>query len=159
MRVLSVLFIAFSLVPGRVPAHFAVVQSLGCIQLFATPWTASCWASLSFTISWSFLRLMSIESMLPSNHLVLCHSLLLLPFVEIKNWWLNERGFLSFGPFPNYLFCLCQTLVSLNLPWFTALLHFGCNFQQDPVLSMLHFRMYTGNQHTYFRTSLMRMTR
>ena len=129
MRVLSVLFIAFSLVPGRVLAHFAVVQSLSCIQLFATPWTASCWASLSFTTSWSLLGLMSIESMLPSNHFILCHPLLRLPFVEIKNWWLGELGFLSFGPFLSYLFCLCQTPVSLNLPWFTALLHFGCNFQ------------------------------
>ena len=56
----------------------AVVQSLSRIQLFVTPWTAARQASLSFTISWSLLRLMSIESVMPSNHLILCHPLLLL---------------------------------------------------------------------------------
>ena len=49
-----------------------------CICLLMTPWTAACRASLSFTISWSLLWLESIESMMPSNHLILCHSLLLL---------------------------------------------------------------------------------
>ena len=48
------------------------------IQLFVTPWTAGCQASLSFTISWSLLKLMSIESVMLSNHLILCHFLLLL---------------------------------------------------------------------------------
>ena len=48
---------------------------------FATPWTAACQASLSFTISWSLLKLMSFESVMPSNHLILCHPLLLLPSI------------------------------------------------------------------------------
>ena len=48
-------------------------------QLFATPWTAACQASLSFTISLSLLKLMSIESVMPSSHLILCYPLLLLP--------------------------------------------------------------------------------
>ena len=52
---------------------FVVVQSLSCVQLFATPWTAACQASLSFTISLSLLKLMPIDSMMPSNHLILCH--------------------------------------------------------------------------------------
>ena len=52
-----------------------------CPKLFATPWTAACQASRSFTISQSLLRLMSIESIMPSNHLILCHLLLLLPSV------------------------------------------------------------------------------
>ena len=47
------------------------VQSLSCVQLFATPWTAACQASLSFTISQDLLKLMSIESVMPSNHLIL----------------------------------------------------------------------------------------
>ena len=55
----------------------AVVQSLSCVQLFATPWTAACQASPSFTISLSLLKLMSIELMRLSNGLFLCHSLLL----------------------------------------------------------------------------------
>ena len=58
-----------------------VVQSLSCVWLFATPWTAACQASLSFTISRSLLKLMSIESMVPSNHLILCRPLLLLPSI------------------------------------------------------------------------------
>ena len=61
--------------------QFSSVQSLSCVQLFATLWTAACQASLSITNSWSLLKLMSIESLMPSNHLILCHSLLLLPSV------------------------------------------------------------------------------
>ena len=57
---------------------FVVVESISCVQLFVTPWTAARQASLSFTISWSLLKLMSIESVMPSNHLILCHPLLLL---------------------------------------------------------------------------------
>ena len=54
------------------------VQSLSCVQFFVTPWTAVCQASLSITNSQSLLKFMSIESMMPSNHLILCHPLLLL---------------------------------------------------------------------------------
>ena len=57
------------------------VQSLSCVRLFATPWTAACQAFLSITNSWSLLKLMSIESVMPSNHLILCHPLLLLPSI------------------------------------------------------------------------------
>ena len=55
------------------------VQSLSRVQLFATPWIAAPQASLSITNSWSSLKLMSIESVMPSSHLILCHPLLLLP--------------------------------------------------------------------------------
>ena len=61
------------------------VQSLSRVQLFATPWIATRQASLSFTIFWSLLKLMSIESVMLSNHLVLCHTLLLLPSVSQKS--------------------------------------------------------------------------
>ena len=54
------------------------VQSLSHVRLFATPWTAVCQASLSITNSWRLLKLLSIESVMPSNHLILCHPLLLL---------------------------------------------------------------------------------
>ena len=57
------------------------VQSLSHVQLFATPWTAACQASLSITNAQSLLKLMSIESVMPSNHLILCCPLLLLPSV------------------------------------------------------------------------------
>ena len=56
-----------------------VVQLLNCIQLFVTPWTAAGQASLSLTISWSLLKLMSIESVMLGNHLILCCPLLLCP--------------------------------------------------------------------------------
>ena len=59
----------------------AVVQLKSCVQLFTTPWTAGCQASLSFTVSQSLLELMSIKSVMPSNHLILCHPLLLLPSI------------------------------------------------------------------------------
>ena len=58
-----------------------VVQLFSHVQLFATSWTAACHVSLSFTISWSLLKLMSIKSVMPSNHLILCHPLLLLPSI------------------------------------------------------------------------------
>ena len=54
---------------------------LSNIQLFAAPWTAACQASLSITNSWSLLKLMPIEAMMPSNHLILCCPLLLLPSI------------------------------------------------------------------------------
>ena len=58
--------------------QFCSVQSLSRVQLFATLWTAVRQASLSITNSWSLLKLISIESVMPSNHLILCHPLLLL---------------------------------------------------------------------------------
>ena len=59
----------------------AVVQSLSRVRLSATPWTTVCQASLSITNSRSLLKLMSIESVMPSNHLILCRPLLLLPSI------------------------------------------------------------------------------
>ena len=59
--------------------HLSSFQSLSRVQLFATPWTAAHQASLSFTNSQSLLKPMPIESVVPSNHLILCHPLLLLP--------------------------------------------------------------------------------
>ena len=58
-----------------------VVQLLSRVQLFVTPWTAECQVSLSFTVFWSLLKLMSIKSVMPSKHLMLCCPLLLLPSI------------------------------------------------------------------------------
>ena len=60
---------------------YSSVQSLSHVWLFATPWTAACQASLSSTNSQSLLKLMSIESVMPSNHLIFCHPLLLPPSI------------------------------------------------------------------------------
>ena len=61
--------------------YISSVQSLSRVQLFGTPWTAACQASLSINNFWSLLKLMSIESVMPSNHLILCRPLLLLPSI------------------------------------------------------------------------------
>ena len=64
-----------------VKMYFFVVQSLSHVQLFATSWTVAHQASPSFTISWSLLKLISIELMMSSNYLIICHPLLLLPSI------------------------------------------------------------------------------
>ena len=68
----------------------AVVQLLSLVKVFETPWTAGWQASLSITNSWSLLKITSIESMVPSNHLILCHPFLLLPSIFPR-----VRGFSS----------------------------------------------------------------
>ena len=84
MDELSVLFRACALQSGADPSSsgsftLVVVQLLSCVQLSETPWTIARQASLSFTISWSLLKLMSLEWVMPSHHLILRCSLLLLP--------------------------------------------------------------------------------
>ena len=64
--------------------QFSSVQSLSCVQLFASPWAASHRASLSITNFWSLPKLMSIESVMSSNHLILYHPLLLLPSIFLS---------------------------------------------------------------------------
>ena len=61
--------------------NISSVQSLSRVRLFETPWTAACQASLPITNSWHLLKLMSIKSVMPSNHLILCRPLLLLPSI------------------------------------------------------------------------------
>ena len=61
--------------------NISSVQSLSHVRLFATPWTAACQASLSITNSQSLLKHMSIESVMPFNHIILCHPFLLLPSI------------------------------------------------------------------------------
>ena len=68
---------------------YTVVQSLSCVWLLATPWTAACQASLSFTLSQSLLKLVSVESVMPFNHLILCH-----PFSSCLQSFLASRSFL-----------------------------------------------------------------
>ena len=68
------------------------VQSLSRVQLFVTPWTAACQASLSITNSWGLLRLMFIKSVIPSNHLILCRPLLLLPPIPPSIWVFSNES-------------------------------------------------------------------
>ena len=109
-----------------VSVQFSSVQSLSLVQLFATPWTAACHASLSITNSQSLLKLMSIESVMPSSHLMLCHPLLLLPsiFPSIRVFSsesvLRIRrptiGRFSISPSNEY-----SGLISFRLDWFDLL--------------------------------------
>ena len=78
MKVIDFCTLTFILQPCF---QFSSVQSLSRVQLFATPWIAACQASLSITNSRSSLKLTSIESVMPSSHLILCHPLFLLPSI------------------------------------------------------------------------------
>ena len=83
---LAVQWLRLSLPPQGIQFNpwFSSVQSLSRVRPFATPWTAACQASLSTTNSQSSLKLTSIESVMPSSHLILCHLLLLLPPIPVS---------------------------------------------------------------------------
>ena len=107
---------------------FIVVQSLSCVQLFATPWTAAHQASLSFTNSWSLLRLMSIELVIPSNHLVPCCPLLLLPsiFLGIRVFSNESVLHIRWPKFWSFSFNISPSneysgLISFRIDWFDLL--------------------------------------
>ena len=88
------------ILPGLI--QFSSFQSLSHVQLFATTWIAACQASLSNTNSWSLLKLMSIKSVMPSSHLILCHPLLLLPpippSIAMEFDMLPKRDFCLYKP-------------------------------------------------------------
>ena len=98
---------------------------LSCIQLFATPGTAARQASLSFTVSRGLLKLMSTELMMSSNHLILCHPLLLLPsiFYSIRvfpvSWLFHQVAkVLNFSISPSNEY---SGLISFRIDWFDLL--------------------------------------
>ena len=76
---------------------FSPVQSLSCVRLFSTPWTAACQPSLSITNSQSLLKLMSIRLVMPSNHLILCGSLVFLPSIFPASGSFQMSQFLASG--------------------------------------------------------------
>ena len=77
--------------------HISQFSSLSHVQLFPTPWTAASQASLSITNSWRLLKFMSIELVMPSNHLILCHPLLLPSIFPSRRVFSNEQFFASGG--------------------------------------------------------------
>ena len=116
---------------GSLHSQFSSVQSLSRIQLFATPWTAACQASLSITNSQSLLKLMSIEFVMPSKHLILCCPLLPPPsiFPSIRVFsnesvlgirWPKYWGFIfSISPSNEYSeFTYTVALLCLQLKYF-----------------------------------------
>ena len=108
--------------------QFSSVQSLSHVRLFATPWIAARQASLSITISRSLLKLTSIELVMPSSHLILCHSLLLLPPIPpsirvfsnestLRMWWPKYWSFsVSIIPSKEY-----PGLISFRMDWLDLL--------------------------------------
>ena len=115
------------------PAHPAggwgsavcLVQSLSRVQLFATPWIAACQASLSITNSQSLLKLMSIELVMPSNHLILCHPLLLPPSIFPSNRVSSNESVLHirWPKYWSFSVSICPSneysgLISLRMGWF-----------------------------------------
>ena len=112
-------------VSGSAPPSAIVVQPLNLVRLFETPWTAPCQSPLPFTISQSLLKLMSFESVMPSNHLIHCHPLLLLSsiFPSIRVFsselallikWPNDWSF-SFSISPSHEY---SGLISCRTDWF-----------------------------------------
>ena len=109
-------------------ARFSSVQSLSLAQLFVIPWTAACQASLSITNSQILLKFMSIESVMPSNHLILCHPLLLLPSVfPSKRVFSNESVLHSRWPkYWSFSFSISRSnaysgLISFRMDWLDLL--------------------------------------
>ena len=124
--------------------HTFIVQSLSHVRLLAMPWAEARQASLSFTISWNLLKPMSIELVMPSNHLILCHPLLLLPsiFPSIRVFsnesalcirWPKYWSFdLSISPSNEY-----SQLISFRMDWFDFLAVWGTLKSPSQVNSML----------------------
>ena len=132
------------------------VQSLSPVWLFATPWTAAHQASLSLTNSWSLLKLMSIKSVMPSNHLILCCPLLLLPSVLLSiRVFSNESALCIRGA--NYWslsFSICPSneysgLISFRVDWFDLLAVQGVFFLHSRVFSNT-----TVQKHQFFSAQL-----
>ena len=104
------------------------VQSLTCVWLFTTPWTAGCRASVSFTVSLSLIKLMSIESVMPSNLLILCHSLLFLPsvFPSIRVFSNESALHIRWPKYWSFSFSISPSneysgLISFSVDWFDLL--------------------------------------
>ena len=153
-------FFPISLCPfflwGYQSLYFSPVQSLSRVWVFATSWTIACQASLSITNSWTLAKLMSIELMMPSNHLILCCPLLLLPSIfpnirvfsnesALRIWWPNYWSF-SFNISPSNEH---PGLIFFRMDWLdplafrTTLIHYTLFFAnsicKDPVSKKVTF--------------------
>ena len=107
---------------------FRSVQLLSRVLFFMTPWTAAHQASLPITKPWSLLKLMSIESVMPSNHLILCRPLLLLPsiFPSIRVFSNESALHITWPKYWSFSFSICpfdeySGLISFRIEWFDLL--------------------------------------
>ena len=116
------------------------VQSLGCVWPFVTPWTAARQASLSITNSWSLLKLMFIELVIPSNRLIICCPLLLPSVFHSNRVFSNEAvlcirwpKYWSFSISPSNEY---SGLISFRMDWFDLLeVHGSCFVATEPILT------------------------
>ena len=113
---------------GRLRVQFSSVQSLSHVQLFATPWTAPYQASLSITNSWNLLKLMSIKSVMPYSHLILCRPLLLLPPIHPSIRVFSNESFLRirWSKYWSFSFSISPSneysgLISFRMEWLDLL--------------------------------------
>ena len=113
---------------GLGPTLCTVVQLPSCVLLFETPWTLAHQASLSLTISCSLPKFLSIESMMPSNHLILCHPLLLLPsiFSSFKVFCNESAVHIRWPKYWSFSFSISPSkeyseLISFKIDWFDIL--------------------------------------
>ena len=107
-------------------AFAVVVQWLSRVRLFVTPWTATCQASQSFTISQSLLKLRSIESVMPSNHLILCRPLLLPPSIFPSIFSNKSTLHIRWPKYWSFSFSISPSneysgLISFRIDWFDLL--------------------------------------
>ena len=107
---------------------FSSVHLFSHVQLFVTPWTAALQASLSITNSWSFLKLMSTESVTPSNHLILCRPLFLLPsiFPSIRVFTSKSAFLIMWPKYWSFSFNISPSneqpgLISFRMDWLDLL--------------------------------------
>ena len=128
MRNLKIYCLHFQIYHTAVLTTVVVVQSPSRVRLFATPWTAARQASLSITISLSFLKLMPTESVIPSNHLILCHPFFLLPsiFPSIRVFSNESVLRIRWPKYQNFSFSISPSneysgLISFRMDWFDPL--------------------------------------
>ena len=126
--------------PDLIILQFSSVHSLSCVWFFATPCTTACQVSLSITSSWGFLKLMAIELVMPSNHLILCRPLLFPPsiFLSIRTFsnesvlcirWPKYWSFsFSISPSNQYL-----GLISFRMDWLDLLAVHRNSQESSPV--------------------------
>ena len=132
---------------------FSSIQSLSHVRLFATPWTTTCQVSLSITNSWSLPKFMSIESVMPSNHLILCHLPLLLPsiFASIRVFS-NEPALCIRWP-KYWSFNTLTSVLPLNTQDWSPSGWTGWNSLQSKELSRI-FSNTTVQKHQFFSAQL-----
>ena len=113
--------------------QFSSIQSLSHVRIFETPWTAACQTSLSIINSWSLLKLMSIELVMPSNDLILCRPLLLQPsiFPNIRVFSNESAVHIRWPKYWSFCFNISppneySRLISFRMDWLDLLADFTC---------------------------------